>query len=154
MNAPGRIAILGAGPCGLGAAFRLAEAGYADFHVFERAVTQAGWLHPSATTPGFVWDFGCHVLYSHSDWFNSIMDEVLDHWIDQPRDAQVWIAGGLVPYPLQYNIHRLPSAMRRDCALGLVQGGHQRHRSICQFPRMDPWLLRRGHRPAFHAPLQ
>ena len=138
MKAPGRIVILGAGPCGLGAAFRLAEAGYSDFHVFERAVHAGGLASSIRDDAGFVWDFGCHVLYSRSDWFNSVMDGALDDWIDQPRDAQVWIAGRLVPYPLQYNIHRLPPAMRRDCVLGLVQAATS---GINEFANFREWIL-------------
>jgi protoporphyrinogen oxidase len=117
----GRIVIIGAGPCGLGAAYRLRELGYANFAIYE-AAAQAGGLASSVRDQlGFVWDYGCHVLYSRSDYFNSIMDRVLDdEWIVQPRDAQVWMKGGFVPYPLQYNLHRLPKDVRRECVLGLA----------------------------------
>jgi protoporphyrinogen oxidase len=116
----GRIVIVGAGPCGLGAAYRLRELGHDNFAVFE-AAAQAGGLASSVRDElGFVWDYGCHVLYSRSDYFNAVMDKVLDEWILQPRDAQVWMKGGFVPYPLQYNLHRLPKDVRRECVLGLA----------------------------------
>ncbi len=62
------------------------------------------------------------MLFSRSDYFNAVMDTVLDGaLIEHRRDAQIWIHGNFVPYPLQYNIHRLPDALRRDCLLGLAR---------------------------------
>jgi len=42
-------------------------------------------------------------------------------WVDQPRDASIWMFGRFVPYPLQYNVHRLPDDVRRECVLGLAR---------------------------------
>ncbi len=117
----GRIIILGAGPCGLGAAYRLAEVGHDDFIVCERAAAAGGLASSTTDERGFVWDYGCHVLYSRYDYFNGVLDKALPGgWIDRPRDARIWIAGRLVPYPLQYNVHRLPDDIRRECVLGLA----------------------------------
>jgi protoporphyrinogen oxidase len=116
----GRIVILGAGPCGLGAAYRLRELGDDNFTVYEAAAEAGGLASSVRDELGFVWDYGCHVLYSRSDYFNAVMDKVIDEWILQPRDAQVWMKGGFVPYPLQYNLHRLPKDVRRECVLGLA----------------------------------
>lgn len=122
MKQAGRIVIIGAGPCGLGAAYRLQELGYENFAVFERADTAGGLAASIRDEKGFVWDYGCHVLYSRSDYFNGVMDGVLaGEWIEQPRDAQIWMHGRFVPYPLQYNIHRLPKEIRRECVLGLAR---------------------------------
>jgi protoporphyrinogen oxidase len=121
VNKPGRIIIIGAGPCGLGAAYRLRELGHDDFAVYDAAVQAGGLASSVCDERGFVWDYGCHVLYSRSDYFNAVMERVLDEWILQPRDAQCWIKGGLVPYPLQYNLHRLPKDIRRECVLGLAR---------------------------------
>jgi protoporphyrinogen oxidase len=121
MSKTGRIVILGAGPCGLGAAFRLAELGYEDFQVFERQPFAGGLAASVQDENGFVWDYGCHVLYSRSGYFNRVMDGLPGDWIEQPRDAQVWINRGFVPYPLQYNVHRMPHEQRRECVLGLAR---------------------------------
>jgi len=60
-----RILIVGAGPTGLGAAYRLHELGYSDFEVLE-ADAGPGGLASSETSPnGFVYDIGGHVLFSH-----------------------------------------------------------------------------------------
>ncbi len=122
MNQPGRIVVLGAGPCGLGASHRLRELGYDDFVICERDTHAGGLASSVMDESGFVWDYGCHVLYSRSAYFNAVMNKVLaGEWIEQPRDAQVWMHGRFVPYPLQYNVHRLPEEIRRECVLGLAR---------------------------------
>jgi protoporphyrinogen oxidase len=120
---PGRVAIIGAGPCGLGAAFRLRELGHRSFTVFERNDHVGGLAASVRDERGFTWDHGVHVLFSRSAFFNGVMDRVAPptEWITQRRDAQVWILGRFVPYPLQYNVHRLPDPARRECLLGLAR---------------------------------
>jgi len=119
---PGRIIILGAGPTGLGAAFRLRELGYGDFVLYEREDRVGGLAASFQDAAGFTWDTGVHVLFSRSDYFNTVMDTFLDGaLIEHRRDAQIWMYGQFVPYPLQYNIHRLPAELRRDCLLGLAR---------------------------------
>lgn len=140
MKQPGRIVIIGAGPCGLGAAYRLQELGYENFAVYEQADTAGGLAASVRDEQGFVWDYGCHVLYSHSDYFNSVMDGVLDgDWIEQPRDAQVWMQGRFVPYPLQYNVHRLPEEMRRQCVLGLARAATRT--GPAAYSNFHDWIL-------------
>ena len=122
MNSPGHVVVLGAGPCGLGLAFRLHELGYADFSVHERADQVGGLAASHRDTRGFTWECGVHVLFSRSAYFNSVMASVLgQEWIAHRRDAQVWMLNRFVPYPLQYNIHHLPEDLARECELGLVQ---------------------------------
>jgi protoporphyrinogen oxidase len=87
VSGPGRILILGAGPCGLGAAHRLREFGHEDFAVYERAAEPGGLAASIRDNKGFVWDYGCHVLYSRSGYFDGVMDTLLDGaWVEQPRD--------------------------------------------------------------------
>ena len=63
MRDPGEILILGAGPTGLGAAYRLHEAGHDRFTVLE-ARGEPGGLASSYVDPqGFVWDVGGHVQF-------------------------------------------------------------------------------------------
>lgn len=53
-----RIVVIGSGPCGLGAAYRLQELGHEDFLVLE-AGPEAGGLSITATDDnGFLWDMG------------------------------------------------------------------------------------------------
>jgi protoporphyrinogen oxidase len=124
---PGRIIILGAGPTGLGAAYRLRELGYNNFSLYEREERVGGCASSIRTETGFTWDFGVHVLFSQSAYFNRVMDTVLaGEWIEQRRDAQIWMHGRFVPYPLQYNIHHLPNELHRDCFLGLARAATYR----------------------------
>lgn len=119
---PGRVLVLGAGPCGLGAAYRLRELGHDDFLVCERAGDVGGLAASVSTGDGFTWDLGCHVLFSRSPYFNAVMEKVLTgEWSERRRDAQVWLHGRFVPYPLQYNLHRLPPEARRECVVGLIR---------------------------------
>lgn len=115
-----KILIIGAGPCGLGAAWRLKERGFEDFLILE-AGDQPGGLASSFTDEkGFTWDIGGHVQFSHYEDFDRVMDLALPNgWLHHQRESWVWIADRFVPYPFQNNIWRLPDEMRRDCLEGL-----------------------------------
>jgi protoporphyrinogen oxidase len=117
-----RIVILGAGPTGLGAAYRLAERGHANWDLYERA-DHVGGLASSYRDPhGFIWDHGGHVMFSHYSYFDDLVEKMLRGDYDQHlREAWVWIHGRFVPYPFQNNIHRLPPDAFLECFLGIVE---------------------------------
>jgi protoporphyrinogen oxidase len=116
----GRIVILGAGPTGLGAAWRLHELGHRNWSLLE-AATHAGGLASSVIDPqGFTWDLGGHVLFSHYRYFDDVMDRALgDAWVEHQREAWVWMRRRWIPYPFQNNIWRLPEAELQACVEGL-----------------------------------
>lgn len=117
-----RIAIIGAGPTGLGAAWRLAELGLNDFTVFERAGHVGGLAASFTDAAGFTWDVGGHVQFSHYEYFDVVMDRVMrGDWCHHDRESWIWIRGTFVPYPLQNNIAFLPDAERRACLVGLLR---------------------------------
>ena len=60
-----RILILGAGPTGLGAAWRLHELGHADWLLLERAPYAGGLAASFTDDAGFTWVVGGHVQFSH-----------------------------------------------------------------------------------------
>jgi protoporphyrinogen oxidase len=104
----------------------LHELGYSDFSVHERADRVGGLAASYRDGRGFTWECGVHVLFSRSVYFNSVMESVMGaEWIAHRRDAQVWMGKRFIPYPLQYNIHRLPEDLARECELGLVQAASQ-----------------------------
>jgi protoporphyrinogen oxidase len=114
--------IIGAGPTGLGAAWRLDQTGRENWRLCE-ADAGAGGLAGSVTDEhGFTWDLGGHVQFSHYPEFDRLMDELLgpDGWIHHERQAWIWTRGRFVPYPFQLNLHRLPDADRDACLAGLV----------------------------------
>ncbi len=134
MEQPGRIVVLGAGPTGLGAAYRLRQLGHDNFIVYEREEWVGGLAASFQDAAGFTWDTGVHVLFSQSAYFNAVMDTILaGELVEHRRDAQIWMYGQFVPYPLQYNIHRLPNELRRDCLLGLARAATSQPASHANF---------------------
>lgn len=117
-----KVVILGAGPTGLGAAYRLAEQGFDDWEVFERE-DHVGGLASSYRDPhGFIWDHGGHVMFSHYTYFDDLVEKMLRGDYDQHmREAWVWISDRFVPYPFQNNIHRLPPEMFIECLMGVIE---------------------------------
>jgi protoporphyrinogen oxidase len=118
-----RIVILGGGPCGLGAAWRLHELGHDDWSLFEK---RDGWggLSASYQDPeGFWWDFGGHVLFSHYRYFDQLMDHLLGKtrgWVYHQREAWIWMQDRFIAYPLQNNIHQLPKEIYWECLEGII----------------------------------
>lgn len=115
--------IIGAGPTGLGAAYRLNELGENDFLVLE-ANDYPGGLAASFTDPtGFTWDIGGHVVFSHYDYFDQMIDKLLagEH-LTHKRIARVRMAGQWSPYPFQNNLRYLPKDIQWDCVAGLLPG--------------------------------
>jgi protoporphyrinogen oxidase len=135
--------IIGGGPCGLGAARRLVQAGKTDLLVLERQEVFGG-LAGSVQVNGWTWDYGCHVQHSHYDEFDHAMIEALgdDGWYWHNRAAWVWMKDRWVPYPFQNNIHRLDEADCTSCLDGLRQA-HERQGSYDAPPAdFDEWTKR------------
>jgi len=117
-----KIAIIGAGPTGLGAAFRLTELGLSNFTVFEASDHAGGLASSFRDEAGFTWDIGGHVQFSHYKYFDTLMNRLLgDEWLFHERESWVWICDRFVPYPFQNNIHSLPEEEKRKCLRGLIQ---------------------------------
>jgi protoporphyrinogen oxidase len=105
---PGRIVVIGAGPAGLGAAYRLHERGISDFIVLEAEAQPGGLAGSFVDAQGFTWDVGGHVGFSHYGYYDRVLDEALaDQWLWHERESWVWLKERFVPYPFQNNIHRL-----------------------------------------------
>jgi len=102
--------ILGGGPTGLGAAWRLLAHGRRDWRLYEAAPEPGGLATSVVDEHGFTWDLGGHVQFSHYQHFDDLMDELLgaDGWLYHDRSSWVWMRGGFVPYPFQLNLRHLP----------------------------------------------
>jgi protoporphyrinogen oxidase len=126
MTAQPRILIVGAGPTGLGAAWRLQELGHENWLLIDHAGRAGGLAASVVDAQGFTWDHGGHVLFSHYRYFDRVMDTVLADWIEHEREAWVWMRDRWIPYPFQNNIWRLPREEVIRCIHGLldVQGNH------------------------------
>lgn len=134
-----RILVLGAGPTGLGAAWRLTEHGHDDWQLIDGA-GQAGGLSMSVVDDaGFTWDLGGHVLFSHYRYFDQLMTQALgDAWFEHEREAWVWMRERWVPYPFQNNVWRLPQEDLVACLEGLVE--IQRTRPAAPPAHFAEWL--------------
>ena len=145
MNLPAldraRIAIIGAGPTGLGAAHRLRELGIAKFTVFEKESHAGGLASSHVDRAGFTWDIGGHVQFSHYDYFDGLMDHLLgDEWLHHEREAWVWMRERFIPYPFQNNIRHLPPEEMRDCLRGLI--ACVRDRAETPPTNFEEWIYR------------
>jgi len=117
------IIIIGAGPCGLGAAWRLNELGHHNWSLYEKSSHPGGLSASFKDSEDFWWDIGGHVLFSHYPYFDRVMDTVMDkesEWLYHDRSAWVWMENRFIPYPIQNNIHRLPKEVFSECLHGLL----------------------------------
>ncbi len=121
-----RIVIIGAGPTGIGAAWRLCEHGHEDWLLVDSAEEAGGLSSSVVDAAGFTWDLGGHVLFSHYRYFDALMNHALgDAWVEHEREAWVWIRDRWVPYPFQNNLWRLPEPDVSAAVDGLVQVTNQ-----------------------------
>ena len=121
-----RILILGAGPTGLGAAYRLRELGYENWAIYEKQNHIGGLSASFRDENGFTWDIGGHIIFSVMDRFNSLVAKLLDeNTVSHVRESWVWLLDTFVRYPFQNNIHFLPKEACYDCVMGLIENlGH------------------------------
>ncbi|MGE0451356.1 MAG: NAD(P)/FAD-dependent oxidoreductase [Vicinamibacterales bacterium] len=123
---PGRILILGAGPTGLGAAYRLHGLGFERFAILEAGSGPGGLAASYLDDRGFTWDVGGHVGFSHYSMYDAVLDEALgDRWLWHERNSSVWIRDRFVPYPFQHNLHRLDPADRDRALAGLDEASRR-----------------------------
>ncbi|MEQ8317558.1 MAG: FAD-dependent oxidoreductase [Phycisphaerales bacterium] len=122
LPADARVLIIGAGPTGLGAAWRLRELGHENFVVLEANPYAGGLAHSFVDDAGFTWDIGGHVMFSHYDYYDKVFDAVMgDEFALNDRESWVRMRGTWVPYPFQNNIRYLPSKDAADCLIGLIK---------------------------------
>jgi protoporphyrinogen oxidase len=122
MSSAPAIVVIGGGPAGLGAAWRLHELGHRDWTLLEAAPEPGGLASSVVDEAGFTWDLGGHVLFSHYEYFDRLMDELLPGgWIEHVRESWVWMRDRFIPYPLQNNVGRLPEDELVACLHGLLE---------------------------------
>ncbi|MDM8524800.1 FAD-dependent oxidoreductase [Desulfococcaceae bacterium HSG8] len=118
-----KIIIIGGGPCGLGAAWRLTELGHENWLLFEKKDYWGGLSASFQDSEGFWWDVGGHVLFSHYTYFDQVMDSLLgkeDGWVFHEREAWIRMQDRFIPYPLQNNIRHLPKEIYWECLEGMI----------------------------------
>jgi protoporphyrinogen oxidase len=142
-----KIVIIGAGPCGLGAAWRAEEVirqggsnlnrkhprkvlfyhfvgqRNVEWKVVEQSKNAGGLAKTFVDDQGFLWDIGAHVAFSHYTYYTSLLDIVLppEEWNVKKREAWVSMRDTCIPYQLQQNLYRLPKDEIIRCIDGLLE---------------------------------
>lgn len=133
--------ILGAGPTGLGAAWRLNELGEKSCALLEGSSQPGGLSKSYVDEQGFTWDLGGHVLFSHYKYFDELMDKLLPgQWIEHVRESWVWMRNRFIPYPLQNNIRNLPTLEFAKCLAGLAKAKYFKAAPPKTF---EDWILQK-----------
>jgi protoporphyrinogen oxidase len=134
-----KIVIIGAGPTGLGAAYRLNELGYGNWVLYEKSAYVGGHASSHVDAQGFVWDEGGHVIFSHYPYFDKLIDRMLGSEENQ-LVRESWIVSGesWVPYPLQNNLRYLPKPVQVECILGAAAAASGKSKEAANF---QDWIL-------------
>ena len=105
MDAEKKIVIIGAGPTGLGAAYRLKELGYKNFHMYDRLRHIGGLASSFTDSAGFTWDIGGHVMFSHYKYYDDVFDKLMGNDF-QMNMRECWVRMfdtlGALPVPEQH----------------------------------------------------
>jgi protoporphyrinogen oxidase len=122
-----KIIIIGAGPTGLGAGYRLKELGYRNFQIFEKSPFIGGLASSFTDSAGFTWDIGGHVMFSHYKYYDKCFDDLMgsDYQLNM-RECWVRMFDSWVPYPFQNNIRYLPKEVTYECLTGLIEAQTRR----------------------------
>ncbi|HEY8902699.1 MAG TPA: NAD(P)/FAD-dependent oxidoreductase [Chthoniobacterales bacterium] len=95
------VAIIGAGPAGLTAAYMLAKGGV-DVTVFESDPTRVGGISRTPEYKGYRFDIGGHRFFSKSKEIEALWDEILpDDMLVRPRSSRIFYRGKFFSYPLR-----------------------------------------------------
>ena len=136
-----RIVIIGAGPTGLGAGYRLRELGYPNFVMLEGRAKVGGLASSEKSANGFTYDIGGHVLFSHYEYFDRLFDKVIgDEYQELMRESWVWMCDRFLPYPFQNNIKYLPKEIVLECLLGLIEAQKQDF-DLKRFANFEEFIL-------------
>jgi protoporphyrinogen oxidase len=130
-----KVVIIGAGPTGLGAAYRLKELGHENFVLYEKSPYIGGLASSFTDDKGFTWDIGGHVMFSHYKYYDECFDKLMgkDYQLNN-RECWVRMFDTWVPYPFQNNIRYLPKQVTYECLTGLVEAQTKRdHKAATNF---------------------
>jgi protoporphyrinogen oxidase len=134
----GRIIIIGAGPTGLGAAYRLKMLGYKNWAIYEKEDRIGGLSSSFQDEKGFTWDIGGHVMFSNIENFNHLVDALMGNdFISHERESWIRMMERWIPYPFQNNIRHLPREAVVHCLLGLIRA----QRGTRQISNFEDWIF-------------
>jgi len=97
-----RIAIIGAGPAGLTAAYLLGKTGNFNVEVFEKDPVYVGGISRTESYKGFHFDIGGHRFFSKSKEVEDFWTEILgDDLLERPRSSRIYYNKQFFSYPLK-----------------------------------------------------
>ena len=114
------VAVLGAGPTGLSAAYHLGEKSL----LLDREA-RVGGLCRSIHADGFTFDMAGHIMFSNDPYVHRLYRMLLGdnvHW--QEREAWIYSKGVHTRYPFQGALHGLPPDVVEECLLGAIEARH------------------------------
>ena len=95
-----RVAIIGAGPAGLTAAYLLAK-GNQEVVVFEKDPQYVGGISRTESYKGYHFDIGGHRFFSKSNEVEDFWTEILgDEMLERPRSSRIYYNNHFFSYPL------------------------------------------------------
>jgi protoporphyrinogen oxidase len=95
------VAVVGAGPAGLTAAYLLGKAGV-PATVLEADPTYVGGISRTIRYKGFLFDIGGHRFFSKSKEVEDLWTELLPHdLLERPRSSRIYYRGQFFAYPLR-----------------------------------------------------
>ena len=112
-----QVAIIGAGPTGLSAAYHLGEGSL----LLEQNPTVGGWCR-SIQDQGFTFDYAGHIMFSNDPYVHQMYAKLLGdnvHW--QDREAWIYSKDVYTRYPFQGALHGLPPDVLKECIVGAIE---------------------------------
>ena len=140
------ILIIGAGPTALGAASRLIQFQHDNYTIVEARSDPGGLAYTSKTPEGFLFDMGGHVIFSHYEYFDQLLDHAVgkgdEFWNVHQRESHVWMKNRWIPYPFQNNIQALPVEDQEICLHGIIDAAKNSMKKLEPPKNFDEWILR------------
>ena len=120
------VLVIGAGPTGIGAAYRLQQLD-ADWLLVEGSPTPGGMAGSVTDEHGFTWDLGGHVLHSHFETFDKAIADAGTEMLYPKRNGWIWTDGTLVPTPIQHHIDKMPDDLQPDAPAANLADYYRNH---------------------------
>lgn len=140
------VLIIGSGPTGLGAATRLNQLGHPSFLLVDQEPEAGGLACTDVTPEGFLFDMGGHVIFSHYQYFDDLLDTAVGAgeatWNTLERVSYVWLKNRWVAYPFQNNISALDKEDQIKCLTGVVEAKVLNSVAQGRPQNFDEWIMR------------
>jgi protoporphyrinogen oxidase len=123
MNKNTSVAIIGAGPAGLTAAYVLSKAGV-PVTVFEKDARYVGGISRTETYKGYHFDIGGHRFFSKSKEVEDLWTEILGNdMLERPRSSRIYYQHKFFSYPLAAfeALHKLGITESALCMLSYLK---------------------------------